>query len=273
MILGLVEGITEYLPISSTGHLLFTQRLLGISEEGKTKEAIDAYEIVIQAGAILAVLLLYAGRVRVMIDGLLGRNPVGRRLAFNVIAAFMPAAIIGFLLNKQIKAHLFGMWPIVFAWFVGGVVILLVTRRRQVTQGDSLGQALEKLTMPQSLGIGGLQCLAMWPGVSRSLVTILGGLAVGLSTVAAVEFSFLLGLVTLSAATVYEAKKHGAAIVHTFGWVSPSIGFIVACLSAMLAVKWLVGYLNKHGLAAFGYYRVALAIIVGGMLLLNLVAK
>ncbi|MHB9130123.1 MAG: undecaprenyl-diphosphate phosphatase [Armatimonadota bacterium] len=266
VILGLVEGITEYLPVSSTGHLLLTQYALRIVTSEQSKEAINAYEIVIQAGAILAVLLLYTGRVRKMLAGVLGRDVAGRRLAINTLVAFLPAAIIGFLFSKIIKLWLFGLWPVTVAWLVGGLVILLIARRRGPTDGAP-GKELEDLTVPQALTIGGLQCIAMWPGVSRSLTTILGGMLVGLSTAAAVEFSFLLGLVTLGAATLYDTLKHGSEIVQHLGWLNPLIGFAVACLSAMLAVKWMVGYLNRHSLNVFGYYRIALAIIIGALVL------
>jgi len=272
-ILGLVEGATEYLPVSSTGHLLLTQHLLGIDSSGKSKTAIDAYEICIQAGAILAVLLLYARRVRSIVAGVFGKDQAGRRLAINMVAAFLPAAIIGFILEKPIKHYLFGMWPVVLAWFVGGVAILLVSRKRNPTQDVALGRQLEQLSVSQALIIGGMQCFAMWPGVSRSLITILGGMLVGLSAVAAVEFSFLLGLVTLSAATLFEAVQNGSEIIHVFGWINPLIGFAVACVSAVVAVKWMVGYLNRHGLAIFGYYRIALGVIIAGLLLIGSIAK
>lgn len=280
-VLGLVEGVTEYLPVSSTGHLLLTQHLMGIAtgsqgandpaaaEKERSKIAMSAYEIVIQAGAILAVLLLYSGRVRLMIDGLLGHSKMGRRLAINVIIAFLPAAVLGVLLHKRIEHYLFGMWPVVIAWLIGGFVILLVTRRQQDDHTPEAGEGIEALTPKKALVIGGLQCISMWPGVSRSLTTILGGMLVGLSAVAAVEFSFLLGLLTLTGATVLSAAKEGHAIITTFGIINPLIGFAVACVSAMAAVKWMVGYLNKHGLAIFGYYRIALAVIICGLLALH----
>ncbi len=268
-ILGLVEGLTEYLPVSSTGHLLLAQHLLGLGT-GDAKEAMDAYEIVIQAGAILAVLLLYTDRVRTMLDGIAGRNPAGRALALNVFVAFLPAVIIGLLFEHRIKALLFGMWPVTVAWLVGGGVILLVAWRQRATNPDgTLGAALEGLTPPQALGIGALQCVAMWPGVSRSFATILGGLLMGLSPLAAVEFSFLLGLVTLGAATLKDAAQHGHAILHSFGLVNPLIGFAVACVAAVLSVKWMVGYLTRRGLAVFGYYRLALGVVVAAALLLQ----
>lgn len=267
LILGLVEGLTEYLPVSSTGHLLLAQRIMGIA----SSDAADAFAICIQAGAILAVLGLYRKRVGQMALGMLGRDPDGRRLALNILAAFIPAAVLGFALEKTIKKFLFGgnewgLWPVVAAWFVGGAAILAVSffKKRNT---DRKGLALDALTVRMAVIVGIAQCLAMWPGVSRSLITIVGGLLVGLSLPAAVEFSFLLGVLTLSAATAYDALKHGREMLDAFGPAPLAVGFLAAWISAVLAVKWMVGYLNKHGMDIFGWYRVALAIVVAVWLL------
>jgi len=275
-VLGVVEGLTEYLPVSSTGHLLLAERLLGIGnapdatleQNMRTKEASDAYTIVIQIGAIIAVLGLYFRRVRQMLAGLVGKDAEGRRLLINICAGFLPAAVIGLLFNKLIKSYLFGSWPVVAAWFVGGVAILIVSRRNRSRQrSPDDGLSIAELTWRMALIIGFAQCIAMWPGVSRSLVTIVGGLLVGLSLTAAVEFSFLLGLVTLSAATGYDTLKHGQLMLQTFDPLSLAVGVVFAFVAAVLSVKWMVGYLQRHGLAIFGYYRVALALVAGVMLL------
>jgi undecaprenyl-diphosphatase len=269
-VLGVVEGLTEYLPVSSTGHLLLAERLMGIGESEsasaderqRLKEAADAYTICIQAGAIIAVLGLYFRRVKQMLLGLAGRDPDGRRMLANVAAGFFPAAVIGLLLNKSIKAYLFGMWPVVAAWFVGGAAILAVSwRNRSNHAQDRTGSPLEDMTWRMALWIGFAQCIAMWPGVSRSLVTIVGGLLVGLSLPAAVEYSILLGVVTLGAATAYDALKHGQVLLQTFDAVPIVVGLLFAFISAVVSVKWMVSYLNRHGLAVFGYYRVALALV------------
>jgi undecaprenyl-diphosphatase len=270
MILGIVEGLTEYLPVSSTGHLLLAERLMGIGESEsasarerqRTRDAADAYAICIQAGAIIAVLGLYFRRVRQMLLGMVGKDPDGRRLLINVAAGFLPAAVIGLLFNKPIKAFLFGPWPVVTAWFVGGAAILVVgwakrKQRRPVHQGLSL----DDLTWRMALVIGFAQCIAMWPGVSRSLVTIVGGLLIGLSLPAAIEYSFLLGVVTLGAATGYDALKQGRIMLETFDAAALAVGLVFAFVSAVASVKWMVSYLNRHGLAVFGYYRVALAMV------------
>ncbi len=273
VILGLVEGLTEYLPVSSTGHLILTQRLLGIESNVSS----DAFAICIQFGAILAVLGLYFGRVRQMAEGALGRNPEGFRLGVNVVSAFLPAAIIGLLLEKPIKKFLFGgdawgLWPTVAAWLVGGIVILVVAARRNRSPETPGSRAsVTELAWKGAVIIGFIQCLAMWPGVSRSLVTILGGLAVGLNLAAAVEFSFLLGLLTLTAATAYDGLKHGSEMLAAFGPIPLLLGLVAAWISAVFAVKWMVDYLNRNGLAVFGYYRIALAFVVAGLILTDVV--
>ena len=269
LILGLVEGLTEYLPVSSTGHLLLAQRLMGID----SSTASDAFAICIQAGAILAVLGLYRQRVAQMVMGAVGRNEAGQRLLINLLSAFVPAAVLGLLLEKPIKKYLFGgdewgLWPVVAAWFAGGMAILVVSlaRRRRGTS-PTTGFDLEHLTVRMALIVGFAQCIAMWPGVSRSLITIVGGVLVGLSLPAAVELSFLLGVITLTAATAYDALKHGPEMLATYGATPLLIGFGAAWLSAVLAVKWMVGYLKSHGMEIFGWYRVALAFVVAAWLL------
>lgn len=290
-LLGLIEGLTEYLPVSSTGHLLVAQRLMGIGDGSpEAKAAADAYAICIQAGAIVAVLGLYWRHVKQMLAGLLGRDAQGRRLLVNILAGFIPAAVIGLAAEKPIKENLFGgerfgLWPIILAWFVGGVAILVVawSRRGAGNNGENVypedapsrkrrGYGLYELTWRAALIIGFAQCIAMWPGVSRSLVTIVGGVLVGMRLVAAVEFSFLLGVVTLGAATCYDGLKHGDVMLEHYNAGALLIGFLVAFISAVLAVKWMVAYLNRHGLAVFGYYRVAIAAIIAFMVLTGVIA-
>jgi len=271
VVLGIVEGLTEYLPVSSTGHLLLTQRLLGI----ESSDTADAFAICIQVGAILAVLGLYFQRVKQMASGWLGQDPEGFKLGLNILVAFLPAAIIGLLFEKPIKKYLFGgdawgMWPIVAAWFFGGVAILAVSAwqsRRDKTSSPKL--LLTELTWRAALIIGLIQCIAMWPGVSRSLVTIVGGLVVGMSLTAAVEFSFLLGLLTLTAATAYDALKHGNEMLAEYGPTQIFLGLLAAWVSAVIAVKWMVSYLKKNGLEIFGYYRIALGLLVAGAILMG----
>jgi len=258
-VLGLVEGVTEYLPISSTGHLIVTERLLDIGQHHSTKDAADTYAITIQAGAILAVLVLFWSRIVEMGRGLVGRDEEGRHLLVATIVAFIPAAIVGVGLEKPIKDRLFGTWPVIVAWIVGGVIVLIIAR--PLYERAQRGVPLEGLTVRNALIIGVAQCFALWPGTSRSLVTIVAALAVGLTMSAAVEFSFILGLLTLGAATAFDMLKHGQEMFDTYGLRNPLIGFVVAFVAALLAVKWLVSYLQRHGIAIFGWYRIGIAVL------------
>ncbi len=259
-VLGLVEGITEYLPVSSTGHLLLAQQAMGLQGEGSAaKTAADAYAICIQAGAILAVLALYRSRCSEVVAGVLGRSVPGRRLALHLLIAFAPSAGAAWLLEEPLQRELFGLWPVVGAWLVGGVALLAFAGRRALPEA---GAGLDALSWRRALAIGVIQCLALWPGTSRSLVTILGGLGVGLSAVAAAEFSFLLGVATLSAATGYAGSKYGAVMLEHYTAESMAIGFLCALVAALAAVRWLIAYLQNHSLAIFGYYRIALALLV-----------
>jgi undecaprenyl-diphosphatase len=274
IVLGVVEGLTEYLPVSSTGHLLLAEHVMGMDSSGSpqdrpnAKDAADAYAICIQAGAIVAVLWLYFPRIRRMLRGVQGKDPEGFRMFLNTVVAFLPAAVIGLLFNSLIKAYLFGIWPVVVAWFAGGLAIFALERWREARSArGQRGLPLDQLRWNTALIIGLAQCLAMWPGVSRSLATIAGGVLVGLSMSAAVEFSFLLGMVTLGAATGYDAVKHGKIMLQNFDGLSMSVGLAVAFVSAVLSVKWLVAYLNRHGLVIFAYYRIVLALLVAALIL------
>lgn len=280
LILGLVEGITEYLPISSTGHLLLTNQLLGLNadtvltddngapiktEDGPLtlKAFADAYAIIIQAGAILAVVLLYWSRLIDMLLGVLGKSKTGLMLTRNLFVAFLPAVVLGLLLDDLIESLLFHPLPIAIALVAGAVLMLGVEAwRKKKPESVHPGQDLHELTIKQSLIVGFLQCVAMWPGTSRSMMTIVGGYVIGLTPMRAAEFSFLLGLITLSAASAYKAVTMGPAMLEALDPGPALFGIAVAWLSAILAVKWLVAYLTKHGLAIFAWYRIALAIAV-----------
>jgi len=255
-LLGLVEGLTEYLPVSSTGHLILTAWLLGRTGD----PGVAAYVIVIQAGAILAVLGLYRGRVAQMLRGLAGRDPAGRQLLVNLAIGVFPALLLGVLLKKPIDRWLFFPGPVAAALAVGGLVMLACEPLRRRRAEDGVG--LEQLGWRQALAIGLVQCVAMWPGTSRSLATILGGLAVGLRPPAAAEFSFLLALPTLLAATGYSLVKDGSQIAASVTPLSAFVGIAVAMVSAALAVKGFVRWLGHHGLQPFAVYRILLAAAV-----------
>lgn len=302
LILGVIEGITEYLPVSSTGHLIVAQKMMGVGtaadpfEAVKATEAANCFAICIQCGAIAAVLGLYWPRVRQMILGLLGKDAEGLKLIFALICGFLPAAVIGILANDWIEAKLFHFKWVALAWLVGGIAILAVDRWMK-KGGGSKGVELAQITLKMALIVGFAQCIAMWPGTSRSLMTILGGLLVGLRLSAAVEFSFLLGLVTLGAATAkkavwpvdlaekwatipgyeaqtalhevagkYDTKLGGALLMwDTYGLIPLLVGVIAATVSAAVAVKWMVSYLNRRGLGVFGWYRIAIGIVAAVM--------
>jgi len=293
VILGLVEGLTEYLPVSSTGHLIIANALLGLDGDapmtdqsgtpilvedhaGKLRpytigDAAYAYVIVIQAGAIVAVVLLYWRTILTLILGCLGKDRNGLKLAINLIVAFIPAAVLGLLLNDLIESALGdNTFAVAGALIVGAFVMLLVERWRQHGNKRAVppedGPSLTELTLGKSVMIGFCQCFAMWPGTSRSMATIVGGYLAGLSPAHAAEFSFLLGLITLSAASAYKFLTDGSEMLAALNIGPVLVGCIVAFISAALAVKWLVGYLSKHGLAVFAWYRIALAIAIFAMI-------
>jgi undecaprenyl-diphosphatase len=261
LLLGIVEGITEFLPISSTGHLLVVGHLIGFGK-GEASVAADTYSIAIQFGAILAVMYLYRVRMWSMARGVFGADNEGRAVLTRLILAFLPAAFLGAVFGDALKEKLFGPIPVAIAWCVGGVVLLVWKQKPGTT-------ALTNLSLRNALIIGLAQGLALWPGVSRSLVTLIAALALGLSMSAALEFSFLLGLLTLSAATFFDLSKHGSELVDQFGLLAPSVGFVCAFVTALVAVKWMVAYLAGHSLRIFGWYRLGAGAVTGILLLTN----
>jgi len=254
VVLGFVEGLTEYLPVSSTAHLLVAQRLMGIAPD----RASNAYAVAIQGGAIAAVLVLYRHRLAQLCRGLFGRDPSGARLALSILVAFLPAAVAGLAFDDLLERYLFGPLPIAAAWAAGGLLLLAVSSR--LSPG---GTRLEAVSIRAALIIGLCQCAALWPGVSRSLATILAGVSVGLSLSAAVEFSFLLGLITLGAATSYKAIESGPAMLEAYGVAEIAAGFLTAWVAAMVSVFWMVQWLQRRRLAVFGWWRLAAAAAVG----------
>jgi len=268
VVLGLVEGITEYLPVSSTGHLILTSSLLHL-DRPETKDALRAYLIFVQGGAILAVLGLYWPRIVQMTRGILARDANGLLLARNLGIAFVPAAIVGVLLNHAIKATLFSDWPVLGALAVGGLWMIWLGG-----SGDHGHDDVAAISWQTALGIGLFRTLALWRGVSRSLLTIAGGMLLGVHAVAAAEFSFLLGVPTLGAACVFDlvSNLRGAAetghpsMFQQIGAAPALLGVSVATLSAALAVRWLLSFLTRHGLAPFGWYRLALSLVIAALI-------
>lgn len=278
MILGVVEGITEFLPVSSTGHLVVTERLFGLGGTASALDLLDSYAVIIQGGAILAVAWLFRRRLvgaGAALGGMLRIPgfrrevaPADRRVAAGIVVAVAPAGLIGFVAGDAVKARLFSPLPIVLAWFAGGAVLLGLAgwlHHRSAAENDG-GCGLDQVTGQQALVIGLAQAVALWPGMSRSLVTIVAGCLVGLTLSAAVEFSFLLGFVVLLAASGLEIVKHGDDIISAYGWADPLLGIAVAFVSAVAAIRWLLRVISGKSLAGFGWYRLAVAVLTLGLL-------
>ena len=250
VILGLVEGITEFLPISSTGHLIVAGDLLHFESAFSR-----VFDVVIQLGAILAVVWLYRAKLLHTV-ATLRRDPQSRAFATNVLLAFLPAVFIGLAAHGYIKKHLFSSWVVAIAWIVGGVAILVVEKFRPAERIRST----EEMPPRTALAIGFWQCLAMVPGTSRSGATIVGAMLSGVSREAATEFSFFLAIPTMVAATVLDLWKAR----HDLGsgeWNLIAIGFVIAFFSALIVVRWLVGFVSKHGFAPFAWYRIAAGVL------------
>lgn len=285
-ILGLVEGVTEFLPVSSTGHLIIANERLGFESEAPVlvpgreepvpfRQAADAYIVIIQVGAIAAVALLYWKRVAKILAGLVGRDAVGLKLAINVVIACIPAGVLGLALGDLIDEYLFSIGAVAVALVGGALLMFWVEARRKrlgalvavdSKLGASGGVNLENLRPQQALLIGMMQCLALWPGTSRSMVTIVGGYMAGLPPVLAAEFSFLVGLPLLTAAAALKTYKHGGEVMAAFGTGPVVVGLVVAAVSAAIAVRFLVGFLTRHGLQAFAWYRIGLALVLLGLM-------
>src|SRR5262245_49378636 len=251
VVLGVVEGLTEFLPISSTGHLIIAAQLLGFGGE-KAK----VFEIFIQSGAMLAVVWEYRARFAGVLAGL-PRDPAARRFAVNLAVAFLPAALLGLAFAGLIKEHLFYAVPVATAFVVGGCIILWVElspRRVRV-------QSVDEMTWLDALKVGVAQCAALIPGTSRSGATIIGGMLFGLSRRAATEFSFFLAVPTLIAAGVYDLYKHRALLEASDLGVFAA-GFGVSFVAAFLCVRWLLRYITSHDFTPFAWYRISFGALV-----------
>jgi len=256
LIMGLVEGFTEFLPISSTGHLILAEHLLGFQG---MEEKMKVFEIVIQAGAIFAVCWEYRARIAAVLTGL--GDPKQQRFALNVVIAFLPAAVLGVLFNKAIKAKLFAPVPVALAFIIGALVILWVEKRAQANPASARINSVDEITPADALKIGIAQAFALIPGTSRSGATIMGSMIFGLSRKVATEFSFFLAIPTLLGATVYSLYKERALLS---GADLPlfSIGTVAAFISAFLCVRWLLRYISSHTFTAFAWYRIAFGLLV-----------
>ena len=253
LILGIVEGLTEFLPVSSTGHLIIVGQLLDFNDEkGKI------FEIVIQTGAMLAIVWEYRRRFAGVIAGLL--NDVrSRRFVFNLVVAFMPAAVLGLAFGKAIKATLFKPVPVAIAFIVGGLIILWAERRAHRV----IVETVDDMRWTDALKVGCAQAFALIPGTSRSGATIIGGLFFGLSRRAATEFSFFLAVPTLIAAGAYDLYKN-RALLDAGDLGIFSVGTLASFIAAFLCVRWLLRYIANHDFTAFAWYRIAFGVIVLG---------
>jgi undecaprenyl-diphosphatase len=251
IILGIVEGVTEFIPVSSTGHLILATKLLGLDPARW-----EAFNVIIQLGAILAIVVLYWRTFWAVLEGLVRRNAISWRFVRNIVVAFLPSAILGVLLINQIEGLLGNATVVAIAFIVGGIAILLIERLAK--PGDIAGVAEMPLTTV--LGVGIVQCLAMIPGVSRSGATIMGGLTLGVERRTAAEFSFFLAVPTMVGATTLELVKHHRELMagaSGIGFGAVAVGFVVAFICALMVVRAFVHYISRHGFAPFAWYRIA----------------
>jgi len=251
IILGIVEGVTEFLPVSSTGHLILATELLGFDAD---KWA--AFNVIIQLGAILAIVALYWRTFWAVLEGMLHGQAVSWRFVRNILIAFLPSAILGFLLINRIEALLGNGLVVAVAFILGGIAILAI--EKLVKPGQIVGVA--EMPLGTVVGVGLIQCLAMVPGVSRSGATILGGLSLGVERRTAAEFSFFLAIPTMLGATTLELVKHHDTLMagaSGIGFGTVAVGFVVSFLVAIVVVKAFVHYISRHGFAPFAWYRIA----------------
>lgn len=257
VIMGLVEGFTEFLPISSTGHLILTEHLLGFQG---MQEQINVFEIVIQAGAILAVCWEFRARIAAVLSGLFSERKQ-QRFALNVAIAFLPLAVLGMLFGNVLKEYLFKPVPVALAFIIGGIIILVVERRAAACPVTVRVHSVDDMTPLDALKMGIAQAFALIPGTSRSGATIIGGMMFGLSRQVATEFSFFLAIPTLLGATAYSLFKARALLsvndLPMFG-----IGTVAAFISAFLCVRWLLRYISSHTFTVFAWYRIAFGLLV-----------
>ena len=283
VVTGVVEGVTEYLPVSSTGHMILSDGLICnvnkdpnvtvqgvVDRKGRAvslDRVADDYLVIIQLGAILAVVVAFFGRLRGLLLGVVRGERASLRLAFAMLVAFLPAGLLGFLFKDAIAAHLFSVEVVAVALVVGGLAILIAEKFLPARAAE--GDEVAALGWRSALTVGLCQCFALIPGTSRSLATILGGRVAGLSHAAATEFSFLVGLLTLSAASVYKAWSLGPALPQVYPAGPALVGLLIAAVTAFLSVRWLVGFVSRRGLGVFAWYRIAL----GGAILAVLAVR
>jgi undecaprenyl-diphosphatase len=255
IILGIVEGVTEFLPVSSTGHLILATELLGFDAEKWS-----AFNVIIQLGAILAIVVLYWRTFWAVLEGLFRANPMSLRFVRNILIGFLPSAILGFLLINKIEGLLGNATVVAWALIVGGIAILVI--ERLVKETPVVGVA--DMPLKTVIGVGLIQCLSMIPGVSRSGATIMGGLSLGVERRTAAEFSFFLAIPTMLGATTLELVKHHDTLMagaSGVGFGTVAVGFVVSFIVAIVVVKAFVHYISRHGFAPFAWYRIAAGLV------------
>ena len=253
--MGIVEGLTEFLPISSTGHLILAGSLLDF-----TGDKVKVFEIVIQAGAMVAVIWEYRARIASVLRGLFSDRR-SQMFVLKLVVAFMPAALLGFLFNKRIKAVLFAPVPVALAFIIGGFVILWVEKRHRQGAVRARVETVDDMTVLDAFKVGCAQAFALVPGTSRSGATIIGGMLFGLSRKASTEFSFFLAIPTLLAATVYSLYKE-RALLSAADLPMFTVGTVAAFVSAFLCVRWLLRYISTHDFTVFAWYRIVFGLLV-----------
>jgi undecaprenyl-diphosphatase len=259
LLIGVVEGLTEFLPVSSTGHIILAEEVLRF--EGPPGKV---FEIVIQLGAILAVCLLYRAKIWTTVQGVLERDKRATRFAIAIVVAFLPAAVVGVVAHKYIKSVLFNPWVVAIALIVGGIAILLIERFAQRPRIKTL----DEVDLKTALYIGLCQCLAMIPGVSRAGATIMGARVFRVDRATAAEFSFFLAMPTMLGATVYDLGKNWSSLNWDHGGII-ALGFVAAFVSAMLVVRAFVRFISRHGFTVFAWYRIAVGALALTLLLMR----
>ncbi|SUY46779.1 undecaprenyl pyrophosphate phosphatase [Clostridium putrefaciens] len=268
IIIAIVEGITEFLPISSTGHMILVGDLIKFNGSDFS----EMYEVVIQLGAILAVVVLYWSKIRDMIVSFFKFEKKGIRFWLNIIVATIPAMIMGLALNKIIKQYLFNSKTVIIGFVVGGILLIVIENNfRKRENSETVVRKLEDISYGQAFKVGLFQCLAMWPGMSRSASTIMGGWVAGLSTTVATEFSFFLAIPVMIGASGLELKKFDFSSVTSNEKIALGVGFVVAFLTALLVVDRFIAFLKKKPMRTFAIYRLLVAAIFIILVALNVI--
>jgi undecaprenyl-diphosphatase len=261
IVLGLVEGITEFLPVSSTGHLILARELLALPSTAAT----NAFLVVVQAASVLAILTEYRQTLVAKTLGVVQMEQESLQWAGKIVVAFLPAAVVGLFANHWIKEHLFNASSVAWALAIGGLAMIVVERRN--SSAKKTGASVQDMSWKQALGIGLFQCLSLWPGTSRAMATILGARVLGMSAVASAEFSFFLAIPTILGATVLDLIQDGEALAAVPGGLPIlALGFVVAFATSWLVIRGFIGFLKKNSLEVFGWYRILIAAAIALML-------